>query len=298
MSKLKGVAPKAATPSKPKILIFGKPGVGKTWASLDFPSVYYIDTEGGANGDHYTDRLEASGGLYFGPEHGGREFQAVTDEVKALGSEQHPHRTIVIDSISELYLAEIAKEANRLEQSGKKDEYGASKKPAVAATRELVRWLKKIDMTAILIAHQKELREGGEVVGVTFDAWEKLEYLFDLSLNIYKIGNSRKARVVKSRLIGFPDGAVFDWSYDEFASRYGKAVIERQSEALQLATEDQLAELKNLLEVIRLPETTRQKWFDQADVSDWPDMTSAQIAGCLDNLRARTTPTNRKENAA
>ncbi len=35
---LKGTDPKSAKPSKPKILIYGKPGVGKTWAALDFPS--------------------------------------------------------------------------------------------------------------------------------------------------------------------------------------------------------------------------------------------------------------------
>jgi hypothetical protein len=65
-SKLKAVAPKAAEPSKPKMLIFGKPGVGKTWTSLDFPNVYYVDTEGGADLAHYTDKLEKSGGVYFG----------------------------------------------------------------------------------------------------------------------------------------------------------------------------------------------------------------------------------------
>ena len=67
-SKLRAVDPKAASPSKPKILIFGKPGVGKTWTSLDFPSVYYIDTEGGADLNHYTDKLKKAGGVYFGPD--------------------------------------------------------------------------------------------------------------------------------------------------------------------------------------------------------------------------------------
>ena len=47
VSRLKAVAPKAAEPSKPKMLLFGKPGIGKTWFSLDFPACYYIDTEVG-----------------------------------------------------------------------------------------------------------------------------------------------------------------------------------------------------------------------------------------------------------
>ena len=52
-SKLLAVAPETVEPKKPKVLIFGAAGVGKTWTSLDFPGVYYIDTEGGADLDHY-----------------------------------------------------------------------------------------------------------------------------------------------------------------------------------------------------------------------------------------------------
>src|SRR5262249_38170256 len=101
-SKLKAVDPKAAEPSKPKILIFGKPGVGKTWGSLDFPSVYYIDTEGGADLKHYTDKLTKAGGMYFGPEQGSLSFASVLEQIQALATERHSFRTVVIDSISKL----------------------------------------------------------------------------------------------------------------------------------------------------------------------------------------------------
>ena len=88
-SRLKAVTPKAAEPSKPKVLIFGKPGVGKTFGALDFPSVYYIDTEGGADLAHYTDKLEKSGGMYLGPEQGNLSFETVMEQVQALATEQH-----------------------------------------------------------------------------------------------------------------------------------------------------------------------------------------------------------------
>ena len=53
-SKLLAVAPESwLKPKKPKILISGPAGVGKTWVSLDFPSVYYIDCEQGAERDRY-----------------------------------------------------------------------------------------------------------------------------------------------------------------------------------------------------------------------------------------------------
>src|ERR1700733_12615163 len=96
-SKLKAVDPKAAEPSRPKITIFGKPGVGKTWGALDFPNVYYIDTEGGADLAHYTDKLKKSGGVYFGPEQGASDFETVIEQVKALATEDHSYKTLLID---------------------------------------------------------------------------------------------------------------------------------------------------------------------------------------------------------
>jgi KaiC/GvpD/RAD55 family RecA-like ATPase len=109
MSKLKAVKPKKAEPKKPKILIYGKPGVGKTWQALDFPSVYYIDTEGGADLAHYTDKLERSGGVYLGPDQGSLDFATVLEQVQALATERHDFRTLVIDSISKLYTLEITR---------------------------------------------------------------------------------------------------------------------------------------------------------------------------------------------
>ena len=60
-SKLKGRDPQTVEPSKPKIVVFGPSGIGKTWFALDFPSVYYIDTEAGADLGHYRAKLKAAG---------------------------------------------------------------------------------------------------------------------------------------------------------------------------------------------------------------------------------------------
>lgn len=262
-TKLKAVDPKTAEPSKPKILIYGKPGVGKTWTSLDFPSVYYVDTEGGADMAHYTNRLKAAGGVYFGVEQGSSDFVNIIDQVKALATEDHGYKTLVIDSISKVFNNEIAKEAEKL---GDKNAYGADKKPAVSFMRQLVSWLTRLDMNVILIAHQKPewgIDAKGErtEIGSTFDCWDKLEYELHLCLNIVKTGESRKARVRKSRLTGFPDGSLFDWNYPEFAARYGKDVIEKPSKKIELASDEQLAEVQRLLGIVKLSDSTQDKWI-------------------------------------
>lgn len=269
ISKLKAVDPKSAEPQKPKLLIFGKPGVGKTWTSLEFPGVFYIDSEGGATRDHYTDRLKKAGGMYLGPEQGSMSFDTIIEQFQALATEDHPYKTVVIDSISKIYNAEIAREQERL---GEKDAFGASKKTATALTRRLISWIDRIDMNVVLIAHEKPEWKSGEQVGETFDAWDKLAYELDVTLQIVKMGDSRKARVRKSRLLGFPDGALFDWSYEEFAKRYGKDVIEKESKKISLATPQQLETIRDLLEVTKLPDNQVDKWFTAAGVATWDEM--------------------------
>ncbi|MDT8333029.1 AAA family ATPase [Roseomonas gilardii] len=289
MSKLKAVPPKAAAPSRPKILIYGKPGVGKTWAALDFPSVYYIDTEGGADLGHYVAKLEASGGVYLGPEQGSQSLDTIIEQVKALATEKHDYRTLVIDSISKAFQVEIAQEAERL---GDKDQYGASKKPAVSKMRQLVVWLGKLDMNAILIAHAKDeygLDNKGnrEVIGETFDAWDKLEYELHLCLNIIKAGPKRVARVRKSRLLGFPDADTMPWSYDEFAKRFGRELLEASAKSIEIASPEQVAEVNRLLEIVKLPDGQIDKWLAAAGVTDWAEMEADKITKAIAAIKSK-----------
>jgi hypothetical protein len=289
MSKLKAKDPKAAEPSKPKILIFGKPGVGKTWWGLDFPSVYYIDTEGGADLSHYTDKLKRSGGVYMGPEDGALDFAAVIEQFQALATEKHPYRTVVVDSISKLYNTAITAEAERL---GDKNGFGADKKPAIAAMRRLINWVNKLDMNVIFIAHEKSEwgtdKNGDRTqIGVTFDAWDKMEYELHLAIHAEKRGPARTAKVRKTRLLGFPDGDVFDLSYTAFSERYGKDIIEATAKPIVLASAEQVAEVKALLENVRIADEDVAKWFTKAGVETWAEMTNEQIAKCIGFLKGK-----------
>lgn len=293
-SRLKAVAPKAAEPSKPKILIFGKPGVGKTWFSLSFPNCYFVDTEGGANLGHYTDRLEQSGGVYLGPEQGSNDFALVLDQIKALATEQHSYKTLIIDSVSHLFGSEIANEQDRLAEAKKKDEYGASRKPAISYMRRIVNWLDRLDMNVIIVAHQKDeygLNDKGErvVIGETFDCWDKLEYILHLALQATKQGASRKARVRKSRLTGFPDAEVFELSYEAFAERYGRDVIEGEVKQIELATPDQIEELRTLMENVRMPDDWLEKCLKKGKADTVEELSIEAIAAMVKMLRERVS---------
>lgn len=280
---LKGASPKKTKPKKAKVLVFGAAGVGKTWTSLDFPDCYYIDSEGGATNGQYTDKLESSGALYFG-QPAASDFKSVIEEIKTLAMTQHDRRTLIIDSYTKLYMAAIAEEEERLADAGEKIAFGNEKKPAVKWSRRMVTWLDKLDMNVALICHERPLWSQGEQIGETFDGWDKLNYELDLTLQIIKQGPARKAIVKKSRLSGFPDASKFDWSYDEFARRYGRDQIEGEVKALTPASEEQVTKLETLLDVVKVDKKVTAAWLEKAGVDSWSEMDSDTIQACIDYL--------------
>lgn len=290
---LRAKPPKHVKPKKPKILIYGTPGAGKTWGALDFPGVYFIDCEGGASLDHYQTKLEASGGMYLGPDDGANEFATVLDQVHSLAMQKHNYRTLVIDSFSKLFATEIAVELERLEKISRdlSKTFGAEKKPAITKTKQMIRWFDRLDMSVILICHEKALWHNGDQIGVTFDGWDKLEYELDLTMQIVKQGNARKARIGKCRLEQFRENEFIDWNYRTFAERYGVEVIESDSTPVAPATAEQIRVVTELAELVKLDEEMQLKWFEAAGVTAWGQMDGERIQKCIDHLAAKLPKT-------
>jgi hypothetical protein len=287
MSKLKARAPEAPKTGKIKGVICGGPKAGKTWFALSFPKPFYFDTEGGARLGRYQERLAKSGGGYMGPKDGTLEFETLIEQIDALSSERHEYKTLVIDSITKIYQTRIAKDEEAL---GSKAVFGAQKKPAVAMMRRLVARLDRLDMNVWFVAQQVPewgLLDGKrEQVGKAADVWEKLVYELDLTLEVqYHNPKLRTATTTGTRLAGFPMGDRFDlWNgvedvgYKNFADRYGKDFIEAPVTPITLATPEQVAEIKRLLEVIKVPDAELEKVFSKAGVDDWAELTQEQAA--------------------
>jgi len=285
---LKAKQPEEVRMTKPKFMIYGESGVGKTFFSLSFPKPYMIDTEGGSVREQYQKKLKEVGGAYFGKEEGSQDFKTVINEVKALCTEKHEYKTLIIDSFTYLYMLEAAD----AEAKGGSD-FGRDKKAANVPTRQLISQLEKCDLNVILICHSKQSweRRGKDIIntGTTFDGYEKLEYILDLAIEIQKGGKT--FYVKKSRIVGLPQGDSFPLSYDKFADIYGRNVIEKESIPVPMSTPDQLLQLINLIAALNISEEKQDEILKKFNAVEWSDLSELDCAEIITKLQKKVNDT-------
>jgi hypothetical protein len=273
---LRGVKP-TTIQKRFKAFLFGPAGMGKTTAAIQFPKPYLIDTERGAENDQYTRLLDEAGGMYYHTP----DFDELMKEVKSLLSEPHDFRTLVIDPLTVVY-HDMLEKAERKVGTEHGRHYGEANKHV----RHLLNLLFRLDMNVIITSHaKKEYGPGMVVLGNTFDCYNKLDYVFDLAIELQKRGKERVGVVRKTRIEAFPEGDVFTFSYDAVADRYGRDLLERSSVAETLASPDQVAELSRLVELLKVPAATTDKWLDKAMAASFAEMPCSTIQACIDHLR-------------
>lgn len=262
-----------------KALFYGSAGVGKTTAAIQFPRPYLIDTEKGAENDQYTKLLQNAGGVVFQTS----DFNELMAEIKALLTEKHEYKTLIIDPLTTLY-------NDLLDKSALKNgtDFGRHYADANKQIKHLCTLLLRLDMNVIITSHSKnEYGQNMSVLGQTFDCYKKLDYLFDLVFEIQKRGKDRVALVKKSRIENFPDAETFPFSYDEVAKRYGCEILERDAVAQELASKEQVAEILRLIELMKVPDDIYQKWLDKGGSERWEEMPKDSIQKCIDHLNSK-----------
>jgi hypothetical protein len=107
----------------------------------------------------------------------------------------------------------------------------------------------------------------------------------DLAIEIVKGGKT--FYVKKSRITGLPQGDSFPLSYDKFADIYGKAIIEKESEPVVMATSEDINTVKEFIEALNIPQENIDKWYKKCDVESFEEMTKDEITSLIDNLKSR-----------
>jgi hypothetical protein len=262
-----------------KALFYGAAGVGKTTAAIQFPNPYLIDTEKGAENAQYIRILNQNNGALFQT----GDFDELIHEVKALLTERHDYKTLIIDPLTTLY-------NDLLDKSALKNgtDFGRHYSDANKQIKHLLSLLLRLDMNIIITSHSKnEYGQNMAVLGQTFDCYKKLDYLFDLVFEIQKRGKERFALVKKSRIETFPDGEVFPFSYESMAKMYGRDILEKESEIEVLASKEEIEELEHLIELLKVPEDVFMKWLDKAGAQSFGEMGQDSIKKCIAFLNAK-----------
>lgn len=260
-----------------KLMMYGEPGVGKTMAAIQFPNSYIIDGERGT--DHYGDIVRASNSVVLQT----TSHNEVIDQVRALLSEEHEYRTLVIDPISTIY-SDLLDQCEEKVGDSNARHFGEAQKHM----KRVANLMTALDMNIVVTAHAKpEYGPNLTRVGTTFDGWRRLPYVFDVVVELVRQGKKRMARVTKSRIETFPDGEMFPWSYEEVKNRYDEATLEREAQKVELATEEQILRLRRLLHQLsadRLEALKVDRWFSKAGVSEWSDMPADIMDKCISRL--------------
>lgn len=292
---LRAVKPEAKE-KRLKMFVYGPAGVGKTTAALQFPQAYIIDTEHGT--DFYAESINKSKSAVFNT----LNPDDIKDELRALLTEKHNYKTLIIDPVTQVYNAVQEKWTRVFEKYAKNEkeeevqDFGMRYWGKVKGDfKGLQRIMLALDMNIIVTSHQKDVYGAGfNKTGVTYDSMRGDDYLFDLVFQVERKNGTLIAHTVKERAeIGkqkFP--SEFEWSYENFCKFYGKEIIEKESAPVAMATIEQVARIKSLIEIVKVDESTISQWFMKADVTDWSEMTVEQIGKCVAFLEKKVEAIN------
>jgi hypothetical protein len=271
-----------------KSLLYADKGVGKTHFCCSFPDCYYIDTEGLEDYPQFVDMIRRNNGdlIYL------TDLHEIIKETKELLSVKHNYKTLIIDSISFPYgwLAQI--EAERLVQKSPNTEgteFGANLAKAKRLTFQLGMLLSRLDMNVIVVAHEKSKFVDNKDAGKVFDINEKMAYSLGSVLNMRLYGKTRKLFIEKSRYTQLKTGETldFDDGYNVIESLFGKEIFTRESKAIELASADQVKEITRLIDLLKIPEETVQKWKMNAKAETFEMMDKEKIQKCIEHLKSK-----------
>ena len=278
-----------------KMFLYGPPGSRKTTSALQFPNAVLLDLERGS--EQYIKTINKAGSIVLET----NNPDEIMEEVKALLTEKHKYRTLIIDPVTIFYQALQDKWTRRFEANAKNDkekemqDFGMRFWGRVKSEyKSFLRMLMQVDMNLIMTSHQKDIYGPNmQKVGIGPDSMKGDSYVFDYVFHLSVIDGKAVAVTEKQRSEPlepqkFP--AEFEWSYANFLKFYGTDVIEREAVAVPMATPEQVAEIKSLLDVVRVNDEDIAKLFTKHDVDEWNELTGEVIQKYIDSLKKKIAP--------
>lgn len=283
---LKAKAPEVKE-KKLKMFLFGPPGSRKTTSAIQFPKSVLIDMERGS--ENYSKSLEKAGSVVLNT----TNPDEVLEEVHSLLTEKHEFLTLILDPVTIFYEStqekwtRIFEKYTDNEKNKELQDFGMRYWGRVKSNyKAMLRMLLKLDMNIIMTAHQKDIYGSSmNKIGVGPDSMKGDNYFFDNVFQLNVVNGKATANTIKQRsepLFSprFPDS--FEWSYENFCNFYGKDILERASVPVEMASTDQVARLNLLVEGLKVPPETIEKWHTKCDVDSFDQMTAKDISSLIE----------------
>lgn len=278
-----------------KLFLFGPAGSRKTTSALQFPKAVLIDMERGS--EEYAKSINKSGSIVLQTSNP----DEVYSEVKALLTEKHGYRTLIIDPITIYYQglqdkwSRIFETHAKTEKERQLQDFGMRYWGRVKSEyKSFLRMLFQLDMNVIMTSHQKDIYGPNmQKVGIGPDSMKGDDYVFDYIFRLRVDGDKAMAITEKQRSEPleppkFPPE--FEWSYANFTKFYGAEIIERESKPVLMASPKQVAEIMRLLEIVKVSDEDITKLWTKHDVDSWGELTSDVLQKYIDNLSKKLLP--------
>ena len=301
--------PKAESVTRrPKILMFGPEGSGKTLLALQFPNPIVIDMERGT--DLYGSQFDFAVQHVVHPDD---VMEIVTD----LLTKKHDYRTLVIDPMT-IYWQSLQDKWKQIlygkkqtddtagqtktaddTKSGKFQsepymEYDLAPKDWMMLKAEnncLIRRLSLLDMTLVLTCHQKTLyADSGfmQKAGDTFDSEKKLGHFCDTVFQMERVNDQFTATVKKIRGKSLANNRIIipppPDSLLIFNDLFGENLLTKEAKPVIFITGEQVGEIGTCIVQLQMPDAKVKKALRARNVDRIEDLTEEQAADMIESL--------------
>jgi hypothetical protein len=261
-------------------LLSGDSGTGKSFFIANLKNALIADTDLGG-GLAYADRLIRANGSERVEVGSYPELMEEINKRRRSGALKNI-TTLAID-----HLTTLQQEAVNRHNPNALEDFGKSYDKATREWRKVRELVRIGDFNLICTAHMKSKYENKQITGITTDASKNIEADFSIVLYLRPAnGYPSTAMIQKWRRL--PDdprgplqrGDTFAFTMEEVIRIHGYGLDGARHE-IPMATPDQVAEITRLLQVVKLPDGTAEKWLAKAKAESWADFTQEALGKCI-----------------
>jgi AAA domain len=275
-------------PERVILLLAGPSGSGKSFFVANLKNALIFDTDIGGGLSYADERIKRNGSVRV--EVG--SYLEVIDEIQKRRKQLASITTLAIDHLTTLQQEAVSRwNPQMLENT-----YGKEHDRAAKEWRKIREMARFGDFHLVCTAHLKNKYDKKELIGMVTDASKNLEA--DMQQVIYAQppkgcppSTSTPSLALVQKWRRDPEDsrgkvpASFPLTVEEFCKVHG-AGLDGKREEIPMATVEQVAELENLLKVVKISEEVIGKWKAKAKADDWDGFSAEVLAKCIAHVKS------------